>query len=160
MTQECPGWRCDFKLLSGKQQERQGTGKLLGTAGTSKTLCWRVLWLEYHHMQHCPNPALPSSSKYNLTRDFPAVALPHSWGLAEVQEIWSQVHITWGMQGIPVHIYITPQGEKHTCYALKIFPLKNMPGQNGLAFARFNFSFGNTTCVCSNYPVRSSTKSS
>jgi len=28
-------------------------------------------------MQHCPNPALPSFPKYNLTRDLPAAALLH-----------------------------------------------------------------------------------
>ena len=86
---------------AGKARHREPVHPaILGTTGPSKTLCWRVLWLEHHHMQHCPNPALPSFPKYNLTRDLPAAALAHCWGLSEEQEIWLQVHVAWGMHGI------------------------------------------------------------
>ena len=75
-TQEWPGWRCDCcGFLSGKQQERQATGNLWilpswEQQGQARHCAEECYGLEQHHMQHCPNPALPSFPKYNCTRDW------------------------------------------------------------------------------------------
>ena len=104
-TQEWPGWRCGCRILSGKQQERQGTGNLcimssweqLGQARHCAEECygWNTITCNTVQIQPCHHPSNTTSPE-----DLPAAALAHCWGLSEEQEIWLQVHIAWGMHGI------------------------------------------------------------
>ena len=104
-TQEWPGWRCGCRILSGKQQERQGTGNLcimssweqLGQARHCAEECygWNSITCNTVQIQPCHHPSNTTSPE-----DLPAAALAHCWGLSEEQEIWLQVHIAWGMHGI------------------------------------------------------------